>query len=134
MDSLRMDTQEVIDTGLNFLVIVFVLHLFAAILIGIGFLAIEVTTHEECEYTEGDGWSGTTCDDETPYMASMIAWACWGGAVVLLISGYIGLSSKLLTDSIAIGIYKANNAEVMGISQHVEENIPPPVILPPKLI
>ena len=132
MASLRMDTQEVIDTGLSFLSIVFLLHLFAAILIGIGFLTIEATTNEVCEYSEGEDWSGTNCEDKTLFIGSMFAWINWIVAIVILISGYIGLGSKLLTDSIAIGIYKANNAELMGISPTVEEDIPPLNEIPPK--
>ena len=52
---------------------------------------------------------------------------------MVLISGYIGLTSKLLTDSIAIGIYKANNAED-DVAPNLIQNIPPPVVLPPKII
>ena len=120
-----MSVGEVIDTGISFLVVVFALHIFVAILIGIGFLAIDVSSDEVCEY-DADA-SSMVCKEEVQVLGLAIGWACWSGAVVTLISGYIGLSSKLLTDSIAIGIYKANNAEVMGISPNVEEDIPPPV-------
>tara|TARA_B100000287_G_scaffold118612_1_gene110548 strand:+ start:2322 stop:2744 length:423 start_codon:yes stop_codon:yes gene_type:complete len=129
MASLRMSVQEVIDTGFSFVVVVFVLHLFAAVLIGMGFLAIDVSTDEVCKYNEAV--EDIICKEETADLGLVIGWLCWVSAIVVLISGYIGLSSKLLTDSIAIGIYKANNADVMGITQHVEENIPPPVTLPP---
>ncbi len=132
MASLRMNVQEVIDTGFSFVVVVFVLHLFVAGLIGMGFLAIDVSTDDVCKYNEAA--EEIICREETANLGLAIGWLCWVSAIVVLISGYIGLSSKLLTDSIAIGIYKANNAEVMGITQHVKADIPPPVRLPPKLI
>ena len=64
----------------------------------------------------------------------VFGWIFWISAVVTLISGYIGLASKLLTDSIAVGIYKSKKIEIIETKPKLIENIPPPVILPPKLI
>jgi hypothetical protein len=35
----------------------------------------------------------------------------WVAAGIILFCGYIGLWTKLFTDSIAMGVYKANNAD-----------------------
>mgnify|MGYP001176027312 CR=1 FL=1 len=131
MGSLRMDTSEVIDTGLSFLVVVFVLHFIAACLVGMGFLAIDVSTDTVCKYSEAI--EEIRCAEETAGFGLIIGGLCWVSAIVVLISGYIGLTSKLLTDSIAIGIYKANNAED-DVAPNLIQNIPPPVVLPPKII
>tara|TARA_Y100001978_G_C23569997_1_gene373635 strand:+ start:92 stop:490 length:399 start_codon:yes stop_codon:yes gene_type:complete len=132
MSSLRMNTQEVIDTGLSFIKVVFLLHILAAILIGIGFLIIDSSTGEVCGYSESV--EDVVCKNETAGFGLVFGWIFWISAVVTLISGYIGLASKLLTDSIAVGIYKSKKIEIIETKPKLIENIPPPVILPPKLI
>ena len=130
MPELRMSTGDVIDTGFSFLVVVFVLHIIAAGLIGMGLLAIDAATDNVCKYNESA--EDIICREETEDLGLVIGWLCWVSAIVVLISGYIGLTSKLLTDSIAIGIYKANNIEEKEVAPDLIQNIPPPVVFNPK--
>ena len=130
MPELRMSTGDVIDTGFSFLVVVFVLHIIAAGLIGMGLLAIDAATDNVCKYNESA--EDIICREETADLGLVIGWLCWVSAIVVLISGYIGLTSKLLTDSIAVGIYKANNIEEKEVAPDLIQNIPPPVVFHPK--
>ena len=130
MSELRMSTGDVIDTGFSFLVVVFVLHIIAAGLIGMGLLAIDAATDNVCKYNESA--EDIICREETEDLGLVIGWLCWVSAIVVLISGYIGLTSKLLTDSIAVGIYKANNIEEKEVAPDLIQNIPPPVVFNPK--
>ena len=130
MPELRMSTGDVIDTGFSFLVVVFVLHIIAAGLIGMGLLAIDAATDNVCKYNESA--EDIICREETADLGLVIGWLCWVSAIVVLISGYIGLTSKLLTDSIAVGIYKANNFEEKEVAPDLIQNIPPPVVFHPK--
>ncbi|MBJ23770.1 MAG: hypothetical protein CMB64_03785 [Euryarchaeota archaeon] len=130
MPELRMSTGDVIDTGFSFLVVVFVLHIIAAGLIGMGLLAIDAATDNVCKYNESA--EDIICREETEDLGLVIGWLCWVSAIVVLISGYIGLTSKLLTDSIAVGIYKANNIEEKEVAPDLIQNIPPPVVFNPK--
>mgnify|MGYP001216427981 CR=1 FL=1 len=126
MPELRMSTGDVIDTGFSFLVVVFVLHIIAAGLIGMGVLAIDASTDNVCKYNESI--EDIICREETADLGLVIGWLCWISGIVVLISGYIGLTSKLLTDSIAVGIYKANNTEEKEVAPDLIQNIPPPVV------
>ena len=103
MSSLRMGTKDVISTGLSFLVVVVVLHLVVAIIWGIGFGLFEAFATEECSE-----WGG--CYSEYSDASWMFGLVFWIAAGIILICGYIGLWTKLFTDSIAMGVYKANNA------------------------
>jgi hypothetical protein len=108
MSSLRMDTRDVISTGLSFLVVVVVLHIVVAIIGGIGFGLFELFVTEECRYySEG----GAYCYNEYSDASWIFGMLFWVPAGIILICGYIGLWTKLFTDSIAMGVYKANNAD-----------------------
>jgi len=98
-----MGTKDVISTGLSFLVVVVVLHLVVAIIWGIGFGLFEAFATEEC-----NEWGG--CYSEYSDASWIFALLFWIPAGIILICGYIGLWTKLFTDSIAMGVYKANNA------------------------
>ena len=103
MASLRMNTRDVIGTGLSFLIVIIVLHVVVGILWGIGFFLFDLFIGEEC-----DEWS---CWSTGPSTASWIfGLLFWIPAGIILLCGYIGLWTKLLTDSIAVGVYKANTA------------------------
>lgn len=100
--SLRMDTKDVIQTGLSFLAVVIVIHVVAVTLWVLGFLMYEGLSVETC-----NEWVG--CQTEPSDASLIVAFIFWIPAGVVLIAGYIGIFTKLLTDSIAVGIYKANN-------------------------
>jgi hypothetical protein len=106
-----MDTRDVISTGLSFLVVVVVLHIVVAIIGGIGFGLFELFATEEC--FEGMGyWEGEVdCYSEYSDASWIFGMLFWVAAGIILICGYIGLWTKLFTDSIAMGVYKANNAD-----------------------
>ena len=96
MSSLRMNTRDVIGTGFSFLFVIIVLHVIVGILWFVGFLLFD-GFWEEGSYT--------------PSTASWIfGLLFWIPAGIILLCGYIGLWTKLLTDSIAVGVYKANTA------------------------
>ncbi len=103
MSSLRMGTKDVISTGLSFLVVVVVLHIVVAIIWGIGFGLFELFATEECPE-----WGD--CYSEYSTASWIFGMLFWVAAGIILICGYIGLWTKLFTDSIAMGVYKANNA------------------------
>jgi ABC-type amino acid transport system permease subunit len=104
MSSLRMGTKDVISTGLSFLVVVVVLHIVVAIIWGIGFGLFELFATEECPEW-GDCYSEYST---ASWIFGMLFWVVAG---IILFCGYIGLWTKLFTDSIAMGVYKANNAD-----------------------
>ena len=98
-----MGTKDVISTGLSFLVVVVVLHILVAIIWGIGFGLFELFATEECSE-----WG--YCYSEYSTASWIFGVLFWVIAGIILICGYIGLWTKLFTDSIAMGVYKANNA------------------------
>ena len=102
--SLRMNTKDVVQTGLSFLVVVVVLHVVAVVLSGLGFLMFELLGEETC-----NEWTG--CYTEPTDASLIVGLIFWIPAGIILIAGYIGIWTKLLTDSIAVGVYKANNAD-----------------------
>ncbi len=94
-----MNTRDVIGTGFSFLFIIVVLHIIVGILWGIGtFLFVELGE-------EGD-W-GVFEPSTASWILGLLFWIPAG---ITLLCGYIGLGTKLLTDSIAVGVYKANTA------------------------
>ena len=99
-----MGTRDVISTGLSFLVVVVVLHIIVAIIWGIGFGLFELFATEECPEW-GDCYSEYST---ASWIFGMLFWVVAG---IILFCGYIGLWTKLFTDSIAMGVYKANNAD-----------------------
>jgi hypothetical protein len=99
-----MGTKDVISTGLSFLVVVVVLHIVVAIIWGIGFGLFELFATEECPEW-GDCYSEYST---ASWIFGMLFWVVAG---IILFCGYIGLWTKLFTDSIAMGVYKANNAD-----------------------
>ncbi len=113
MTSLRMNTKDVLATGFSFLIVIAILHVIIGILLYIGI------------------WLFTTYGWEWGLLF-------WIPAIFILIAGYIGIWSKLLTDSIALGIYKGNNA---GDNVDLEIKLPwekmsPPVVdseIPPMI-
>jgi hypothetical protein len=99
-----MGTKDVISTGLSFLVVVVVLHIVVAIIWGIGFGLFELFATEECPE-----WGD--CYSEYSTASWIFGMLFWVAAGIILFCGYIGLWTKLFTDSIAMGVYKANNAD-----------------------
>ena len=128
--SLRMNTADVIQTGLSFLAVVVALHVAAFVLSGAGFLMYEVLGEEECGE---DYWSGAeTCTTEPSTASLIVGLLFWIPAGIILISGYIGIWTKLLTDSIAVGVYKANNADSTELV--MIQNQPTPVAIPQAVV
>ena len=94
-----MNTRDVIGTGFSFLFVIIVLHVIVGILWGAGaFLFVELGE-------EGD-W-GVFEPSAASWILGLLFWIPAG---TILLCGYIGLWTKLLTDSIAVGVYKANTA------------------------
>ena len=96
MSSLRMNTRDVIGTGFSFLFVIIVLHVIVGILWFVGFLLMDAFWEE-----------GSYEPSTASWIFSLLFWIPAG---IILICGYIGLWTKLLTDSIAVGVYKANTA------------------------
>ena len=95
MASLRMNTRDVVGTGFSFLIVIIILHIVVGILWFIGYSLFDAFY--------GDDWE----PDAAAWIFGLLFWIPAG---IILLCGYIGLWTKLLTDSIAVGIYKANNA------------------------
>ena len=95
MSSLRMNTRDVIGTGFSFLFVIIVLHVIVGILWYAGFFLFNAF------------WEGFGDPNTASWIFGLLFWIPAG---IILLCGYIGLWTKLLTDSIAVGIYKANNA------------------------
>jgi hypothetical protein len=100
MASLRMNTRDVIGTGFSFLFVIIVLHIIVGILNIIGFVLF-TQLGEDGDYGV---WEPSTAS----WILGLLFWIPSG---IILICGYIGLWTKLLTDSIAVGVYKANTAD-----------------------
>ena len=96
MSSLRMNTRDVIGTGFSFLFVIIVLHVIVGILWFVGFLLFDA-------FWEEGSWEPSTAS----WIFGLLFWIPAG---IILLCGYIGLWTKLLTDSIAVGVYKANTA------------------------
>ena len=96
MSSLRMNTRDVIGTGFSFLFVIIVLHVIVGILWFVGFLLFD-------GFWEEGSWEPSTAS----WIFGLLFWIPAG---IILLCGYIGLWTKLLTDSIAVGVYKANTA------------------------
>ena len=107
MVSLRMNTRDVVATGFSFLKAIIILHVVCGILWYIGFLLFDA-------FWEDGSWEPSTAS----WIFGLLFWIPAG---IILICGYIGLWTKLLTDSIAVGIYKANNA---GDNVNLEQKLP----------
>ena len=96
MSSLRMNTRDVIGTGFSFLFVISVLHVIVGILWYAGFFLFYAF------------WEGGVREPNTAsWIFGLLFWIPAG---IILLCGYIGLWTKLLTDSIAVGVYKANTA------------------------
>mgnify|MGYP004403037375 CR=1 FL=1 len=109
MVNLRMDTKEVIETGLSFLIVIVMLNVIVALFGGAGYALFELLSEETCSTGYwGDSAECTREPSTASYLTSAFFWIT---AVLTLICGYIGLVSKIVTDSIAVGVYKALNTE-----------------------
>ena len=95
MSSLRMNTRDVIGTGFSFLFVIIVLHVIVGILWYAGFFLFNAF------------WEGFGDPNTASWIFGLLFWIPAG---IILLCGYIGLWTKLLTDSIAVGVYKANTA------------------------
>ena len=95
MSSLRMNTRDVIGTGFSFLFVIIVLHVIVGILWYAGFFLFNAF------------WEGFDDPNTASWIFGLLFWIPAG---IILLCGYIGLWTKLLTDSIAVGVYKANTA------------------------
>ena len=91
-----MNTRDVIGTGFSFLFVIIVLHVIVGILWYAGFFLFN-------EFWEG----GFREPNTASWIFGLLFWIPAG---IILLCGYIGLWTKLLTDSIAVGVYKANTA------------------------
>ena len=129
MAALRMNTKDVVETGLSFLAVVLAIHIISALLGGMGYVLFELLAEENCTDSYwGDEQLCTTEPTSASYVVGIIFWV---PAFLILICGYIGLLTKLLTDSIAVGVYKARNNDTKDVV--VVQNQPlvtPPVTAP----
>lgn len=105
---MRMNTRDVIATGFSFLFVIIVLHIIVGILGFVGYLLFFEVFWEE------GSWEPSTAS----WIFGLLFWIPAG---IILICGYIGLWTKLLTDCIAVGVYKANTA---GDDVDVEMKLP----------
>ena len=92
MKPLHMSTKEVFKAGLSFLFVVVVLQIIVGIIWFLGFGLFSFGVQEDA------------------LVLTILGIVVWVIAGVIAICGYIGLLMKILTDSIAIGVFKANNA------------------------
>ena len=90
-----MNTRDVIGTGFSFLFVIIVLHVIVGILWYAGFFLFNAF------------WEGFGDPNTASWIFGLLFWIPAG---IILLCGYIGLWTKLLTDSIAVGVYKANTA------------------------
>ena len=130
MAALRMNTKDVVETGLSFLVVVLAIHIISALLGGMGYVLFELLAEENCtDNYWGDEQLCTTEPKSASYVVGIIFWV---PAFLILICGYIGLLTKLLTDSIAVGVYKARNNDTKDVVVVQNQSLvtPPPVTTP----
>ena len=102
MVSLRMSTKDVIVAGLSFLVVIVALNILAGVLGGIGYFLFDIFSDQECN--EWDCWS--TGPSTASWIFGLLFWIPAG---IILFFGWSGLTTNMLTDSIAFGVYKANS-------------------------
>ena len=130
MAALRMNTKDVVETGLSFLGVVFAIHISSALLGGIGYTLFELLSEETCN---SNYWGEVQiCVTEPTSASYVVGLLFWVPALIILVCGYIGLLTKLLTDSIAVGVYKAKNSDSKDIVavQNQPLAIPPPATAP----